>query len=108
MLIGYGLRLLEALEQPHRSDRVRAASLTSFFGHTALSLDAGGDREIEIGVPSREGRKEILQIHTRSMPLATDFDIDWMVDNSHGFVFPLPEGATRFPPGDPRAKGPPA
>lgn len=35
--------LLEALEQPHRADRVRAAALTSFLGHTAASLDAGGD-----------------------------------------------------------------
>ncbi|MCY7400144.1 MAG: UvrD-helicase domain-containing protein, partial [Nocardioides sp.] len=37
------LALLEALEQPHRSDRVRASALTSFFGYTAESLDAGGD-----------------------------------------------------------------
>ncbi len=37
------LTLLEALEQPHRSDRVRACALTSFFGYTAESLDAGGD-----------------------------------------------------------------
>ncbi|WP_210439476.1 UvrD-helicase domain-containing protein [Nocardioides xinjiangensis] len=37
------LTLLEALEQPHRTDRVRAAALTSFLGHTATALDAGGD-----------------------------------------------------------------
>ena len=37
------LALLEALEQPHRSDRVRASALTSFFGYTAESLDTGGD-----------------------------------------------------------------
>jgi exodeoxyribonuclease V beta subunit len=37
------LRLLEALEQPHRSSRVRSAALTSFFGHDAVALDAGGD-----------------------------------------------------------------
>lgn len=37
------LTLLEALEQPHRSDRARAAALTSFVGHTAAELDAGGD-----------------------------------------------------------------
>ncbi len=37
------LSLLEALEQPHRTDRVRAAALTSFFGLTAAELDAGGD-----------------------------------------------------------------
>ncbi|WKN48727.1 UvrD-helicase domain-containing protein [Nocardioides sp. Arc9.136] len=38
------LELLEALEQPHRSARVRTAALTCFFGHTATELDAGGDR----------------------------------------------------------------
>jgi exodeoxyribonuclease V beta subunit len=37
------LCLLEALEQPHRSARVRAAALTSFLGHTLSELDAGGD-----------------------------------------------------------------
>jgi exodeoxyribonuclease V beta subunit len=37
------LTLLEALEQPHRSPRVRAAALTCFLGHTATELDAGGD-----------------------------------------------------------------
>ncbi|WP_246210364.1 UvrD-helicase domain-containing protein [Nocardioides piscis] len=37
------LTLLEALEQPHRADRVRAVALTSFFGHTAAGLDTGGD-----------------------------------------------------------------
>jgi exodeoxyribonuclease V beta subunit len=37
------LALLEALEQPHRSGRVRAAALTSFLGRTLSELDAGGD-----------------------------------------------------------------
>lgn len=37
------LTLLEALEQPHRSTRVRSAALTCFFGHTAADLDARGD-----------------------------------------------------------------
>jgi len=44
------------------------------------------DREIEIGVPDREGRKEILQIHTRGMPLAKDVDLDRLADITHGFV----------------------
>ena len=38
------LCLLEAMEQPHRSGRVRAAALTTFFGHTAEELDEQGDR----------------------------------------------------------------
>ena len=37
------LQLLEALEQPHRSSRVRSAALTCFVGHSAAELDAGGD-----------------------------------------------------------------
>ncbi len=37
------LTLLEALEQPHRSARVRAAALTPFLGYTAAELDEGGD-----------------------------------------------------------------
>ncbi|SFG40069.1 transitional endoplasmic reticulum ATPase [Halopelagius inordinatus] len=52
------------------------------------ALRRGGrfDREIEIGVPDREGRKEILQVHTRNMPLTDDVDIDAYADNTHGFV----------------------
>lgn len=41
---GEWLALLEALEQPHRSALVRAAALTSFFGHTVVELDAQGER----------------------------------------------------------------
>ncbi|MDO7868342.1 UvrD-helicase domain-containing protein [Nocardioides jiangxiensis] len=37
------LTLVEALEQPHRAARVRSAALTSFLGHTAADLAAGGD-----------------------------------------------------------------
>ena len=52
------------------------------------ALRRGGrfDREIEIGVPDREGRKEILQVHTRNMPLTDDVDLDAYADNTHGFV----------------------
>ena len=41
------LTLLEAIEQPHRTDRVRAAALTSFFGVSAAGLDRGGDVETD-------------------------------------------------------------
>jgi transitional endoplasmic reticulum ATPase len=44
------------------------------------------DREIEIGVPDRSGRKEILQIHTRGMPLGEDFDLNNLSERTHGFV----------------------
>ncbi|MCL4404477.1 AAA family ATPase, partial [Candidatus Marsarchaeota archaeon] len=44
------------------------------------------DREIEIGVPDRNSRKEILQIHTRNMPVAKDVSIDEFADMTHGFT----------------------
>jgi transitional endoplasmic reticulum ATPase len=44
------------------------------------------DREIVIGVPDREGRKEVLQIHTRGMPLAKDISLDHYANVTHGFV----------------------
>ena len=52
------------------------------------ALRRGGrfDREIEIGVPDKEGRKEILQVHTRGMPLADGIDLGRYAENTHGFV----------------------
>jgi transitional endoplasmic reticulum ATPase len=52
------------------------------------ALRRGGrfDREIEIGVPDKEGRKEILQVHTRGMPLSEDIDLSAYAENTHGFV----------------------
>lgn len=52
------------------------------------ALRRGGrfDREIEIGVPDRNGRLEILQIHTRGMPLARDVVLEDLADVTHGFV----------------------
>ncbi|PSP93340.1 AAA family ATPase, partial [Halobacteriales archaeon QS_1_68_44] len=52
------------------------------------ALRRGGrfDREIEIGVPDKEGRKEILQVHTRGMPLVEGIDLEQYAENTHGFV----------------------
>jgi len=44
------------------------------------------DREIEIGVPDREGRFEILQIHVRGMPLTGDVDLMKIAELTHGFT----------------------
>lgn len=44
------------------------------------------DREIEIGVPDKDGRREVLQIHTRGMPLDDKVDLDEIADITHGFV----------------------
>ena len=52
----------------------------------ALRRPGRFDREIEIGVPDRKGRKEILQIHTRNMPMEKDVDLEWLADITYGFV----------------------
>ncbi|MGZ0746721.1 CDC48 family AAA ATPase [Haloparvum sp. AD34] len=52
----------------------------------ALRRPGRFDREIEIGVPDETGRKEILQIHTRGMPLSDDVDLGGLADDTHGFV----------------------
>jgi transitional endoplasmic reticulum ATPase len=44
------------------------------------------DREIELGIPDRDGRLEILQIHTRGMPLTKGVDLEKLADVTHGFV----------------------
>jgi transitional endoplasmic reticulum ATPase len=44
------------------------------------------DREIEINIPNRDGRLEILQIHTRGMPLAKDVDLEKLADLTHGYA----------------------
>jgi len=52
----------------------------------ALRRPGRFDREIEIGVPDRIGRKEILQIHTRGMPVDEDIDFEDLVRKTNGFV----------------------
>ncbi len=52
----------------------------------ALRRPGRFDREIEIGVPDRKARFEILQIHTRGMPLADDVKLEKFADITHGFV----------------------
>ena len=52
----------------------------------ALRRTGRFDREIEIGIPDRDGRKEILDIHTRGMPLSKNVNLNKIADISHGFV----------------------
>ena len=52
----------------------------------ALRRPGRFDREIEIGIPDEEGRKEILDIHTRGMPLNDKVNLDQIARVTHGFV----------------------
>ncbi len=52
----------------------------------ALRRPGRFDREIEIGVPNRSGRKDILEVHTRDMPLSDDVRIEELAAMTQGFV----------------------
>ena len=52
----------------------------------ALRSPGRFDREIEIGVPDKKGRYEVMQIHTRGMPLAEDVDLKKLSDMTHGYT----------------------
>jgi len=79
------LSLMDGLEE--RGD-VTVIAATNRVDAIDPALRRGGrfDREIEIGVPDKDGRTEILQVHTRGMPLADGVDIDAFAESTHGFV----------------------
>ncbi|HWY28233.1 MAG TPA: CDC48 family AAA ATPase [Candidatus Sulfotelmatobacter sp.] len=52
----------------------------------ALRRPGRFDREIEIGVPDKMGRHEVLQIHTRAMPLTSDVNLQRLSDICHGYT----------------------
>ena len=52
----------------------------------ALRRPGRFDREIEIGIPDTDARREILEIHTRGVPLAEDVDLDKLAEMTHGYV----------------------
>ncbi|MFC4357109.1 CDC48 family AAA ATPase [Halobium salinum] len=79
------LSLMDGLEE---RGQVVVIGATNRIDAIDPALRRGGrfDREIEIGVPDREGRKEIMQVHTRNMPLADSVNLDEYADSTHGFV----------------------
>ena len=79
------LSLMDGLEE--RGD-VIVIGATNRVDAIDPALRRGGrfDREIEIGVPDKNGRKEILQVHTRGMPLVEGIDLDQYAESTHGFV----------------------
>ncbi|TKX56202.1 AAA family ATPase [Halorubrum sp. SP3] len=79
------LSLMDGLEE---RGEVVVIGATNRVDAIDQALRRGGrfDREIEVGVPDRDGRKEILQVHTRNMPLTEGVDLDEYAENTHGFV----------------------
>jgi len=74
-----GLNLRERIVVIAATNRVDAID-------PALRRPGRFDREIEIGVPDKIGRREILEVHTRYMPGKEELDLDHLAENTHGFV----------------------
>lgn len=79
------LALMDGLESRGEVMVIAATNIPNTLD-PALRRPGRFDREISIDVPDRDGRREILEIHTRGMPLAEDVEIDRLAAITHGFV----------------------
>jgi transitional endoplasmic reticulum ATPase len=79
------LALMDGLVERGQVVVMGATNLPEMVDH-ALRRPGRFDREIRIGVPDRAGRRRILQIHSRRMPLAPSVDLDRLADIAHGYV----------------------
>lgn len=81
-------QLLTLMDGLHASSNIVVIAATNRPDALDEALRRPGrfDREIVVGVPDESGRREILGIHTRGMPLASDVDLDELARTTHGFV----------------------
>jgi transitional endoplasmic reticulum ATPase len=79
------LALMDGIESRGQIIVIGATNLPNLLD-PALRRPGRFDREIEIGIPDAVGRKEILEIHTRGMPLTEDVDLGRLAAITHGFV----------------------
>lgn len=79
------LTLLDGLKSRGKIIVIGATNIPNAID-PALRRPGRFDREIELGVPNKDGRKEILQIHTRGMPLAKNVDLDKIAEITYGYV----------------------
>lgn len=78
------LALMDGLEERGKVVVIGATNRINAID-PALRRPGRFDREIEIGIPDKKGRREILEIHTRGMPLAKDVDLDKIAEMTHGY-----------------------
>jgi transitional endoplasmic reticulum ATPase len=81
-------QLLSLMDGLQRKGRVVVIGATNRANSIDLAMRRPGrfDREIELPVPTSDERTEILQVHTRWMPLADDVDVEKISEKTHGFV----------------------
>jgi len=79
------LSLLDGLKERGQLIVIGATNIPDVID-PALRRPGRFDREIRIGIPDRNGREQILDIHTRGMPLTDDVDIVHLAEITHGYV----------------------
>ncbi|HEY3162361.1 MAG TPA: CDC48 family AAA ATPase [Vicinamibacterales bacterium] len=79
------LALMDGLESRGQVIVIGATNLPNALD-PALRRPGRFDREIVIGIPDVDGRREVLEIHTRGMPLGTDVDVAHLASITHGFT----------------------
>ncbi len=81
-------QLLALMDGLNRRQNVVVIAATNIPNALDPTLRRPGrfDREITIPIPDRNGRLEILEIHSRGMPLAADVDMNHLAEITHGFV----------------------
>lgn len=84
-VVGQLLVLMDGLKKRKHVVVIGATNIPDSID-PALRRPGRFDREISINVPNKEGRAEILEIHTRNMPLAKDVDLARIAEITHGFV----------------------
>ncbi len=84
-LVAQLLTLMDGLESRGNVVVIAATNIPNILD-PALRRPGRFDREIMISVPDKEGRREILEIYTRGMPLSNDVDLDRLAGVTHGFV----------------------
>jgi transitional endoplasmic reticulum ATPase len=79
------LALMDGLAKRHNVIVIAATNIPNALD-PALRRPGRFDREISVPIPDRNGRMEILEIHSRGMPLAQDVDMSHLAEITHGFV----------------------
>jgi transitional endoplasmic reticulum ATPase len=79
------LALMDGLESRGQVIVIGATNVPNLL-EPALRRPGRFDREIAISIPDKDGRREILDVHTRGMPLAEDVDLEKVAAITHGFV----------------------
>jgi len=81
-------QLLALMDGLNRRENVIVIAATNIPNALDPALRRPGrfDREVAIPIPDRRGRLEMLEIHSRGMPLAQDVELERLADITHGFV----------------------